>query len=172
MSSRVQPASLPTFATYSKTSTTIAIESYQSIFEENRHRIYSLAFWMTDNEMSAEEISSRVFCRAFSGHVLPTGEQIEAHLISELRDLMPIGVLSLQITSTSTEAVRGNVKRIHLERAVVQIPSTERLAFLMHDVEGHSHEHISRVIGLTVDESKEAVHQARLLVRELIAEMR
>lgn len=127
---------------------------------------------MSDNELTAEEVSTRVFCRAFSAATQPSAEQIDLSLLKELRDLMPIGVLTLHLTSTSTQAVRGNVKRIHMERAVVQIPATERLAFLLHDVEGYDAAKVSNLIGLTINEVKEAVHQARLLMRELIADMK
>jgi DNA-directed RNA polymerase specialized sigma24 family protein len=162
---------LTAFTTFEDVTQAVSAETFQHIFEQNRHRIYSLAFWMTDNELSAEEISTRVFCRAFSASRQPSSEQIDQSLLKELRDLMPIGVLTLHLTSTSTHAVRGNVKRIHMERAVVQIPSTERLAFLLHDVEGYSATQVSNLLGLSVDEVKEGVHQARLLMRELIADM-
>lgn len=163
---------LSAFSTFAEVRATVPVETFQRIFEENRHRIYSLAFWMTDNELTAEELSTRVFCRAFAAEQAPAAEQIDASLLKELRDLMPIGVLTLHLTSTSTQPVRGNIKRIHMERAVVQIPSTERLAFLLHDVEGYSAEKVSGLLGLTTDEVKEGVHQARLLMRELIADMK
>lgn len=169
MSTQVQR--LTAFTSFQEVTSAVPVEVFQDIFEANRHRIYSLAFWMTDNELTAEEISTRVFCRAFSSNQQPSTEQIDLSLLKELRDLMPIGLLTLHLTSTSTQSMRHNVKRIHMERAVVQIPSTERIAFLLHDVEGYDHGKVSRLLGLTEDESKEAVHQARLLMRELIADM-
>jgi len=148
-----------------------SVDRYKEVYEENKDRIYSLAFWMTDNEMTAEEISTRVFCRAFSSPKAPKPEQIDRLLISELRETTPIGNLTLEDVPVSSSAIRGNTKRIHLERAVVQIPATERLAFLMHDVEGYDHARIARTLGITESESRQAVMQARILVRELIAGM-
>lgn len=162
---------LSAFTTFQEVTAKVSVETFQSIFEANRHRVYSLAFWMTDNELTAEEVSTRVFCRAFSGTAQPSAEQIDASLLTELRDLMPIGVLTLHLTSTSTQAMRRNVKRIHMERAVVQIPTTERLAFLLRDVEGYDTAKVANLLGLSLDETKEAVYQARLLMRELIAGM-
>jgi len=163
---------LAAFSTFQDIAGAVPVEVFQRVFEENRHRIYSLAFWMTDNELSAEEISTRTFCRAFAANTQPTAEQIDHSLLKELRELMPIGLLTLHLTSTSTAAVRGNVKRIHMERAVVQIPSTERLAFLLHDVEGYDRKRVAGLLGLTENEVQEAVYQARLLKRELIAGMK
>ena len=162
---------LSAFSNLQEVTSAVPVEVFQKIFEENRHRIYSLAFWMSDNELTAEEVSTRVFCRAFSNAAQPSADQIDLSLLKELRDLMPIGVLTLHLTSTSTHAVRGNVKRIYMERAVVQIPATERLAFLLHDVEGYDAAKVASLLGLTDNEVKEAVHQARLLMRELIADM-
>jgi RNA polymerase sigma-70 factor, ECF subfamily len=162
---------LSAFTSFEEVTSAVPVEVFQRIFEENRHRIYSLAFWMSDNELTAEEVSTRVFCRAFSNSAQPSADQIDLSLLKELRDMMPIGVLTLHLTSTSTHAVRGSVKRIHMERAVVQIPATERLAFLLHDVEGYNVSKVANLLGLTDNEVKEAVHQARLLMRELIADM-
>ena len=40
--------------------------NYREIYEENCHRIYSLSFWMTDNELVAEQLLNNTFLRAFA----------------------------------------------------------------------------------------------------------
>ncbi len=42
------------FAQYLPAVLELRVESYRKIYELNRHRVYSLAFWMTDNELTAE----------------------------------------------------------------------------------------------------------------------
>jgi RNA polymerase sigma-70 factor (ECF subfamily) len=66
--------------------------------------------------------------------------------------------------------VRRNTLRVELERAVMQLPSTEKLIFLMHDAEGYEHDRVARLLNLTEDDSRRAVHQARLRLRELLAD--
>ena|SRR5205085_11447854 len=171
MSYSATQVGLQIFAPYVQAISQRSQADLKNIYEENRHRIYSLAFWMTDNEITAEEVSARVFCRAFASQGKLNVEAIDKYLISELRELAPVGILSLENEVAATKSVSGNTKRIHLERAVVQIPATERLAFLLHDVEGYGHDAIAKTLGITEDESKQAVFQARLLVRELVAEM-
>jgi RNA polymerase sigma-70 factor (ECF subfamily) len=174
MTSSAQQALMSSFATHATASTTLSLDSYKEIFEENRHKIYSLAFWMTDNEITAEEISSVVFTRTFSrGAASPESfvASLDANLIGALREFMPIGVLTLQTAISNSKPIFGNTKRIHLERAVVQVPATERMAFLLHDVENYDHARIAQMIGITEDESRQAVCQARVLVRELVSEM-
>src|SRR5205823_2656514 len=38
-----------------------SLERYEKAYEEHRHRVYALAFWMTESEVAAEGISSVVF---------------------------------------------------------------------------------------------------------------
>ncbi len=147
-----------------------SLARFEKAYEEHRHRVYALAFWMTDSEMAAEEISSSVFARAFANGNVPSAEAVDRILLSEIRELMPIGVLRLNIAATTEVAsVRGNVKRVDLERAVVQLPTTERMIFLLHDVETYDHARIARTLGVSEQESQLGLHQARLRLRQLLA---
>src|SRR5215468_11678060 len=145
---------------------------YNEIYKENCDRIYSLAFWMTDNELTAEALSSNTFLRAFAKTDEPANEQIDRAFLAEVREFTTIGTLTLNcVAINDTPSIHGNVKRIHLERAVVQLPATEKLIFLMHDVEGYEHEKISHLLGISEDESRFGLHQARVQIRNLIAKM-
>src|SRR5205085_9510227 len=111
---------------------------YHQIYDENCHRIYSLAFWMTGNELVAEQLSANTFLRAFAMLNAPTQDHIDRAFLAEVRELLPVGPLTLSCAaSPETQSIYGNVKRIHLERAVVELPATEKMIFLMHDVEGY-----------------------------------
>jgi len=146
------------------------LESCSKIYERNRHRVYSLAFWMTDHELAAEELMTQTFCRAFTASQNPTADDIDRALISELRQYMSLGKLTLNCTpSDRVLSVRTNTLRVDLERAVVQLPDTEKMIFLMHDVERYDHTRISRLLGISEDSSIQGLHQARLRMRELLA---
>lgn len=146
--------------------------NYREIYEENCHRIYSLGFWMTDNEMVAEQLLNNTFLRAFATSDEPKTENVDHAFMIEMREMFAIGSLTLS-TDAKTEPtnIRSNMKRVHLERAVVQLPATEKLIFLYHDVEGYDHDQISHLVGVTKEESMFGLHQARLTVRELVAQM-
>lgn len=146
------------------------LERFSKVYERNRHRIYSLAFWMTDHELAAEELMTQVFCRAFASRTEPTADDVDRALISVLRKYMDLGVLSLNCAPTDrVMSVRTNTLRVDLERAVVQLPNTEKLIFLMHDVERYDHTRIASLLGISVQSSMEGLHQARLRMRELLA---
>jgi RNA polymerase sigma-70 factor, ECF subfamily len=145
---------------------------YSEIYKENCDRIYSLAFWMTDNELAAEELSANTFLRAFAVTNQPAVDQIDRAFLTEIREITSVGVLTLNSNiSAPSSSIQGNIKRVHLERAVVQLPATEKLVFLLHDVEGYEHERIARLLGISEEESKTGLHEARLQIRNLIAEM-
>lgn len=145
---------------------------YSEIYNNHCHRIYSLAFYLTDNELTAEQLATNTFLRAFSRSASPRIDQIDLAFLAEVREFTNIGVLTLNNTASAEPTnIRGNIKRAYLERAVVQLPAKEKLAFLLHDVESYEHTRIGRLLGITEDESRLAVHQARMRIRELVSEM-
>ncbi len=146
---------------------------YNQIYKENCDRIYSLAFWTTDNELAAEALSANTFLRAFAATHEPAADQIDRAFVAEVREVTPVGFMTLNAGAPVESAnICGNVKRIHLERAVVQLPVTERLVFLLHDVEGYEHQRIARLLGTSEEESRAGLHQARVEIRNLIARMK
>ena len=147
-------------------------ELYQRIYNEHCHRIYSLAFWMTDHELMAEQLAANAFSRAFSASAYPRAEHIDQALLAEIRSVVAMEGLTLSLTvNAETPALRRNVKRAHLERAVVELPATEKMIFLLHDVEGYEHNRISRLLQISEDESRLGLHLARLRIRELLVQV-
>jgi RNA polymerase sigma-70 factor (ECF subfamily) len=144
----------------------------RAIYEANRHRIYSFAFWMTDSELLAEDISERTFLRAFSLSEKPSDETIDRALLRELRSEESVSLEPLQLRCApvvEVSSIRRNTKRTELERAIMRLPHTERMIFCMHDGDGYDHARIARTLGIGEDESRHGLHQARLRIRELVS---
>lgn len=172
MASMFEQAKFTGYATVLPAVAAVRPEVFEAVYEENRQRIYALAFWMTDNEPAAEDLMRNTFCRAFARAANPTPDAIDDALITEIRELMPLGNLTVsEGLCTETAGVRRNTLRVHLERAVVQLPPTERMVFLLHDVENYGHERIAALLGISEDESRNGLHQARLRMRKLLAGM-
>lgn len=149
------------------------LKSQRAVYEANRHRVYSFAFWMTDNEMLAEEISERTFLRAFSMAERPSDETVDRALMRELQNEKSVSLEPLQLQCavvSEVSSVRRNTKRVDLERAIVQLPHTERMIFCMHDGDAYDHARIARTLGITEDESRRGLHQARLRIREIVSD--
>jgi len=170
MSLSIGEATNPGFAQYLPTLFQSKVDRYREIYELNRHRVYSLAFLMTDNELVAEELMIQTFSRAFAGSQEPSADDIDSALIAELREYVDFKPLSLHCTpSERVLAIRRNTRRVDLERAVVQLPATEKMIFLMHDVERYDHARIAHLLGIGDEDSCQGLHQARLRIRELLA---
>lgn len=145
---------------------------FSRIYNENCHRVYSLAFWMTDHEQVAEQIAGNAFLRAFASGRSPSPEHIDQALVTEIREVVAVEGLTLCCdVAAPSGRIAGNVKRVHLERALVQLPSTEKLIFLLHDVEGYEHARIARLLGISEDDCRLGLHQARLRMRELVSQI-
>lgn len=172
MADTVQQAKITGLAAILPVTAEVRRETCRRAWEQNRHRIYALAFWMTDNELTAEELVRHAFLRAFAASLEPSPDSIDRALIAELRELLPLGILTLDVKPcAAAHNVRKNTLRVELECALVQLPPTERLIFLLHDVEGYEHARIARHVGIREDESQYGLHQARLRIRELLAAM-
>ena len=147
-----------------------SLDRCRQAYEYNRHRIYAMAFWMTDNELAAEELTLQTFRRACLACDAPTADDIDRALLNELRAAMPVGKLTLDCAPvTRVLSVRKNTLRVDLERAVVLLPATEKMIFLLHDVEQYQHNRIAHLLGISQAESITGLHQARLRLRELLA---
>ncbi|PYS85671.1 MAG: RNA polymerase subunit sigma-24, partial [Acidobacteria bacterium] len=60
------------------------------------------------------------------------------------------------------------VDRIALDKAVSQLPPGYRAVFVLHDVEGHEHEEVAKLLGCSVGTSKSQLHKARMKLRMLL----
>src|SRR3954447_22015783 len=63
----------------------------KSIYEQHQNRIYNLAFYLTDSELLAEQVTARVFSDTFAVNSTPSAEVLDRELVNVLRESMPIG---------------------------------------------------------------------------------
>lgn len=70
-------------------------------------------------------------------------------------------------------AVDGDSDRVFLaesiEAAAAQLPAGARTVFLLHDVEGYTHDDIAHELGITTGASKSQLFKARAKLRRLLA---
>ena len=169
--------------------TRAASEGDMSAFEElySRHsrRVYSLCLRMTANTAEAEDLAQEVFIQQYRKVGSFRGESqftTWLHRLTVNQVLMHFrrrGVRMEQTTEdgeTPQQTVKGTenpsqmpvVDRIALDKAVSQLPPGYRSVFVLHDVEGHEHEEIARLLGCSVGTSKSQLHKARMKLRLLL----
>jgi len=67
------------------------------------------------------------------------------------------------------ERLGGAIARVDLERAVARLPPGYRHVFVLHDVEGYTHDEIATHLGITPGTSKSQLSRARATLRRVLA---
>lgn len=65
-------------------------------------------------------------------------------------------------------SIAENFERLDLEQAIAALPNGYRQVLVLHDVEGYTHEEISRMLEIEVGTSKSQLSRARSSVREAL----
>ena len=146
----------------------------RDVYDSHRHRVFALAFYMTGNELEAEEILTGTFIQAFRTEKTPQAEHVDAALVEELRLRFPLSEHEPAATVTReyvrTEDLSGqNVRRTDLEEAIQTLPPTERLLFLLRDVEGYSAAAISQLLQMPESQVQRSLFSARIRLRQTLA---
>ena len=159
--------------------------SFETLYERHSRRVYSLCLRMTQNVAEAEDLAQEVFIQLYRKAGSFRGESqftTWLHRLTVNQVLMHFrrrGSRAEQTTEDGeapVQVVRGTedpsrmaaVDRIALDKAVSQLPPGYRAVFVLHDVEGHEHEEIARMLGCSVGTSKSQLHKARMKLRGLL----
>ena len=150
-----------------------ASDAQRDIYDSHRHRVFSLAFYMTGNELEAESILTDTFVSAFRTMAEPHSEHVDAALIGELRQRFPLGIEEpgeMRTAGEGDDRLAGrNVRRTDLEEAVQRLPPTERLLFLLRDVEGYSPSAISQLLNMQESRVQRTLLSGRIRLRQALA---
>ena len=165
--------------------------AFETLFRQNKQRVYALCLRMIGNTAEAEELTQEAFLQVFRKLHTFRGESAFStwlHRLSVNTVLMrlrkkTLTVMSLEDDSTGDEsdeprkeygapdlALTGSIDRLHLERAIAQLPPGYRQMFLLHDVQGYEHHEIAEMLGVSIGNSKSQLHKARMRLRKLLHE--
>ena len=81
---------------------------------------------------------------------------------------MRSGSADPRVTSR-TSRFQGCAPGESLEEALSKVPGRMREVLILHDVEGHTHEQIGELLGITIGTSKSQLFKARARMRELLS---
>ncbi|MBC7911833.1 MAG: RNA polymerase sigma factor [Pyrinomonadaceae bacterium] len=159
--------------------------AFEELYQRHSRRVYSLCLRMTGNVSEAEDLTQEVFIQLFRKIGSFRGESAFTtwlHRLTVNQVLMHFRKRSVKLEQTTDEGdtpvqvVRGTenpnqmpvVDRIALDKAITQLPPGYRTVFILHDIEGHEHEEIARMLGCSVGTSKSQLHKARMKLRGLL----
>jgi len=142
----------------------------RDVYESHRHRAFSLAFYMTGNELEAEEILANTFVRAFQQNERPDGFAVDCALVAELNKRFDLQQEEPAAVPSPGTGLHRNVRRPDLEVAVRNLPSIERLLFLLRDVEGYTPAMIGRLLDMPEAKVQRTCFSARIRLYQGLAE--
>jgi RNA polymerase sigma-70 factor (ECF subfamily) len=145
-------------------------QQQRDVYESHRHRTFSLAFYMTGNEVEAEEILAITFVHAFQQQERPDAFAVDSALMQELSERFPLrNEESPAVLVPGAGLNHRNVRRPDLEVAVRNLPANERLLFLLRDVEGYSPAMISRLLDIPEAQIVRTCFSARIRLHQVLA---
>jgi RNA polymerase sigma-70 factor (ECF subfamily) len=159
--------------------------AFEQLYERHNRRVYSLCLRMTQNAAEAEDLAQEAFIQLFRKIGSFRGESAFTtwlHRLTVNQCLMHFRKRSVKLEKTTEEGetpvqiVRGTenpnampvIDRIALDNALKQLPPGYRTVFTLHDIEGHEHEEIARMLGVAVGTSKSQLHKARMKLRKIL----
>lgn len=159
--------------------------AFEQLYSRHNRRVYSLCLRMTQNVAEAEDLAQEAFIQLLRKIGSFRGDSAFTtwlHRLTVNQVLMHFRKRSTKLERTTEEGetpvqiVRGTedpnkmpvLDRISLDHALKQLPPGYRSVFVLHDIEGHEHEEIAKILGVAVGTSKSQLHKARMKLRRLL----
>lgn len=156
--------------------------AFERLYRENVDRVYALCFRLAGNSGEAEELTQDVFVHAwkklesFRGdsafstwlHRLAVNVVLTARRTDKRRTarVMTTDNLAIYETDSRSEPVGD---RMDLDREMARLPDAARTVFVMHEIEGYTHEEIAQLTGRAEGTCKTLLHRARKQLRERLS---
>jgi RNA polymerase sigma-70 factor, ECF subfamily len=157
----------------------------KELYKLHVDRVYRLAYRMTGDQTMAEDMTQDIFIRAFDRlesfrfdakfstwlHTLATSV-----ILNGLRKVKRIR--SREVSDESLETLHATAQapdhdlKSRLAAAIDQLPDEQRLAVVMYDMEGYSHQEIAETTGTPVGTARARLSRARVALREILSRPR
>ncbi len=155
--------------------------AFERLYRTHVNRVYSVCMRMVQDRGRAEELTQDVFVRVWEKLGLFRGESafstwlhrtainvvLNERRATAHRDGRTTGVEDIDLFGGDDGALRPGLA-VDLESAIALLPRGARTVFVLHDVEGYTHEEIGRMLGVTSGGTKAQLHRARRLLREAL----
>ncbi|WP_396213841.1 RNA polymerase sigma factor [Gemmatimonas sp.] len=151
--------------------------AFERVYRTHVPKVFSLCLRMLGDRSLAEEVTQDVFVRVWQKLPSFRGDaafgtwlhRVAVNVVLTRRKKAGIE----QDRSGGTDDVIDLAParpepvgdRMDLEGAITRLPQGARTVFLLHDVEGFTHEEIGEQLGITPGGSKAQLHRARMLLR-------
>jgi RNA polymerase sigma-70 factor, ECF subfamily len=155
--------------------------AFERLYRTHGQRIFALCLRMTADRGTAEEMVQDVFVRAWQKLDSFRGDaafgtwlhRVAVNIVLSRRKQDGVrrerSVEDDAVIESAPSRPVSVGDRLDLEAAIAGLPAGARRIFVLHDVEGYTHEEIGDLLGITAGGSKAQLHRARLLLREALS---
>lgn len=151
--------------------------AFERVYRLHVDRVFTICARMLGDRVVAEEVTQDVFVRVWEK--LPQFRAESAfgtwlHRVAVnvvLSHRKSAGIAQSRVGGDDTAVESAPTRpvsvgdRLDLESAIASLPNGARKVFVLHDVEGFTHEEIGVQLGITPGGSKAQLHRARMLLR-------
>jgi RNA polymerase sigma-70 factor (ECF subfamily) len=159
------------------------VAAQRTLYDRHVDRVYRLAFRLAGDDELARDFTQETFIRAFerlgdfrgdsalSTWLHSIGVSVTLNGLRKVKRFRTReAVLDEAMTiGTTTRRAEPDLKE-RLGRAIDALPDGYRTVFLMHDVEGYTHEEIGVALGVQPGTSKAQLFRARAKLRQALAD--
>lgn len=155
--------------------------AFERLYRSHVDRVFSICVRMLADRTFAEEVTQDVFVRVWEKLPGFRGEaafstwlhRVAVNVILTRRKAVGLQQERIVDDPDAVDATHSRHvsvgDRLDLESAIAQLPTGARQIFVLHDVQGFTHEEIGEQLGITSGGSKAQLHRARLLLRAALS---
>ena len=155
--------------------------AFERLYRDNERKVFALCLRLSSDAALAEELTQEVFVRAwrklgtfrgesaFSSWLYPmtVNVALTERRSRRRRDARIVATEDPAQLERAPRAPRPEAG-FDIEKALATLPPGARTVFVLHDVEGRTHEEIATLLNLAAGTSKAQLHRARRLLREVL----
>jgi RNA polymerase sigma-70 factor (ECF subfamily) len=154
--------------------------AFERLYRRHVPKVHSLVRRMLDAD-EADDLTQDVFVRAWTKLSTFRGEaafgtwlhRLAVNVILARRKTVGTERARLDDRERAMDEVIGPQRavpedEVDFEAAISRLPDGARQVFVLHDVEGYTHEEIGRMLGVVPGTSKSQLHHARMALREYL----
>lgn len=154
----------------------------RAFYDRHLERVWRLAYRFTGDSDLAQDVVQETFVRAFGKLETFRGDSALATWVTAIATSTALNTLRkvkrfrghVALEDADQIAQPGRHSEPDLKRrmaeAIASLPEGYRTVFLMHDVEGYTHEEIGQSLGVQTGTSKAQLFRARARLREKLAD--
>jgi RNA polymerase sigma-70 factor (ECF subfamily) len=160
--------------------------AFERLYRAHVDRVFSICVRMCGSRVRGEELTQDVFVRVWEKLPLFRGESAFSTWLHRVAVNVALNDRKVQsrersrtvdpddddrddARSLGSVSAAPVAERLDLEAAIALLPPGARKVFVLHDVEGFTHEEIAEEMGVTPGGTKSQLHRARMLLREALS---